>query len=182
MHRTLKWLFAVVAVATLGIATATATAAASAPAPANGTVHVWVTPGKAAVDQIVLTGAIGDYGTATSITKSGKVTQQGQYVKVALTHGTFEVDAVPFNQALNKLMPKVNSANCSAWGEGSGDITLYDGTGAYAGISGKIKMSTNFAAVLPRFTSGAKKGHCNLNGNPARQFQGALLGVGKVAF
>jgi hypothetical protein len=156
-----------------------ATAAASASAH-HGTVHVWVTPGHGAVDQILLTGVIGDHGTATSIDKNGTVDKNGKYVKVALSQGGFEVDAVAFNQKLAKLAPKEDSATCSLWATGSGNVTLGDGTGAYAGISGTVKMSANFAAVFPRYTSGAKRGRCDTKGAPTASFEGVLIGSGHV--
>ena len=53
----------------------------------NGTVHIWVIPGSGAVDKILLTGVIGDQGTATSMDKDGTVNASGEYVKVALQKG-----------------------------------------------------------------------------------------------
>jgi hypothetical protein len=185
MHRSSRWLLAVAAVGgTLGVggAVASASTPAAAASPTHGTVHVWVTPGKGAVDQILLTGVIGDHGTATSIDKNGTVSKNGEYVKVALADGTFEVNAVAFNRKLDKLQPTVNAANCSAWATGSANITLFGGTGAYAGISGTIRMTTSFAAILPRYATGAKKGQCNGNGAPVAQFQDDLEGSGNVSF
>jgi hypothetical protein len=179
MHRSLRWLLATVgAVIGVGGAVATATATAS---PTHGTVHVWVTPGKGAVDQILITGIIADHGSATSIDKNGKVNKNGTYVKVVLHNGSFEVNAVAFNKALNKLHPAADKQTCSFWATGSGDITLFDGTGAYAGISGKVRMTTSFAIVARRYTTGAKKGQCNGNGAPLSQFTGQITGVGSVS-
>jgi hypothetical protein len=167
------------ALGTGGVA-ATAAASTAAASPSHGTVHVWVTPGKGAADQILLTGVIGDHGTATSMDKNGTVDKNGKYVKVALSRGGFVVDAVALNQKLAKLAPKVDSASCTVWASGSGNITLGDGTGAYAGISGTVKMSTNFAAVFPRYTSGAKRGRCDMKGAPTASFQGVLIGSGHI--
>lgn len=173
------------AIAALGGALGTTGAATAAVSTAvasqrHGAVHVWVTPGRGAVDQIMLTGVIGDHGTATSMNKNGTVNKNGKYVKVVLSRGGFEVNAVALNHQLAKLAPKMDSATCSVWASGSGNVTLGDGTGAYAGISGTVKMSTNFAAVFPRFTSGAKKGRCDLKGAPTASFQGALIGSGQI--
>ncbi len=180
MYRSLRWLLAAVVLG-CGL-TGGAVAAAASTSPSGGTVHVWVTPGKGAVDQILLTGVIADHGSATSMDKDGTVDKNGQYVKVLLAHGGFEVNAVTFNRALDKVAPSGDKATCTFWGGGSGNVTLYDGTGAYAGISGKVKMTTSFAAILPRYTSGAKKGQCNGNGAPSAQFDGELVGVGRVSF
>ncbi len=58
----------------VGLTAAPATAATMM---TTGTVQVWVTPNttnvNSAVDKIVLTGVIGDYGTATNINKNGTV-------------------------------------------------------------------------------------------------------------
>jgi len=168
----------------MGLAASAASAAAATMAtasPTHGTVHVWVTPGKGAVDQILITGIIADQGSATSIDKSGKVNKNGVYVKVVLRNGSFEVNAVALNKKLDKLEPTADKQTCSFWATGTGDVTLFDGTGAYAGISGKIRMTTSFAIVARRYATGAKKGQCNVNGTPLGQFQGALMGVGSVS-
>jgi hypothetical protein len=179
MHRSLRWLL--VALGTVvGVGGAVATAAAAA-SPTHGTVHVWVTPGKGAVDQIVLTGIIADHGTATSIDKNGKVNKNGVYVKVRLHNGSFEVNAVALNKKLSKLQPAGDKQTCSFWATGTGDVTVFDGAGAYAGISGTIRMTTSFAIVAGRYTTGAKTGQCNVNGTPLGQFQGPLFGVGRVS-
>jgi hypothetical protein len=187
MHRNAQRLLtAATLCGTLGVGAAAATASPSprSTPPTHGTVHVWVTPSNGAVEQILFTGVIGDHGTATSIDKDGTVDNNGQYVKIALAHGSFEVNAVALNRKLNKLQPTFDRASCSAWGTGGGNVTLFDGAGAYAGISGTVKITTSFAAILPRFTSGPKKGQCNANANaaPVAQFQGALEGSGDVSF
>jgi hypothetical protein len=165
----------------LGTGGVAATAAASsAAAPTHGMLQVWVTPGKGAVDQILLTGVIADHGTATTVNGAGTPDRNGTTVKVALSKGSFEVNTTAFSHALAKLQPKLDRANCSAWGTGSGDVTLGDGGGAYTGISGTIRMTTSFAAILPRFTSGAKKGQCDPNAKPIAQFSNTLDGHGHI--
>jgi hypothetical protein len=185
MHRSAQWLLTAAALCgTLGVGAAAATASPSphSTSPTHGTVHVWVTASNGAVQPILITGVIGDHGTATSIDKDGTVDKNGEFVKIKLAHGTFEVNAVALNQRLNKLQPTFDRANCSVWAAGSGNVTLSDGTGAYAGISGTIRITTSFAAILPRFASGPKKGQCNANAAPVAQFQGALEGSGNVSF
>jgi hypothetical protein len=181
MQRNSRRLLAVAALGgAIGAGGVAATAAASSAAPTHGTVHVWVTPAKGAVDQILLTGVIADHGTATATDKSGTVDPNGTYVKVALSRGTFEVNVTAFQHALNKLQPKMDSATCSLWGTGSGNGTLADGTGAYAGVSGTVRLTTTFAATVPRFTSGAKKGQCDVNAMPSGQFQSSIEGSGHI--
>jgi hypothetical protein len=183
---------AAAAAATLLLGSAAAVAATTHTAPrlaaatAKQTVQVWVSPakGNSAVQKILLTGAIGDHGTATSTTKSGKVSANGAYVRIHLQNGTFQVNAVQFNKKLNALRPHVDTATCSAWASGSGPVTLSQGTGAYAGISGTIHISTSFALLFPKETSGAKKGTCNQSNKarPTATFNGQITGSGQVSF
>lgn len=186
MHKGQKILIgAVAATSALSlIGGAAAAAASSASGKTTGTVHVWVTASTGAVDKILLTGVIGDHGTATSINKNGTVNTNGNYVKVALQSGGFEVNAVAFNAAMNKLQPVVNASTCTVWAAGSGPVTLFNGTGAYSGISGTLTISTDFAFLGPRYASGPKKGQCNM-GNSARpvaEFEGDITGSGTVSF
>ncbi len=58
-------------------------AAAAPVAPAPGTIEIRATPGNGPVDPIVITGSIGDYGTATTIDKSAKSYNNGDYVSAA---------------------------------------------------------------------------------------------------
>ena len=55
--------------------TVSVAASTAAPATTTGSVHIWVTPGKGAVDRILLSGVIADDGTATSIDKNGDGTR-----------------------------------------------------------------------------------------------------------
>ena len=75
-----------------------AAATPTTPTPTAGTIEIWVTPGSGAVAKILVTGAIGDDGTATTIDKNGKVDDNGDYVDVALKHGGFKVNSVELKQ------------------------------------------------------------------------------------
>ena len=126
---------------------------------------------------------IGDHGTATSINKNGTVNANGEYVKVALQKGGFEVNAVAFNMRLQKLQPSLNAATCTAWASGSGPVTLFNGTGAYAGIGGTAPPPP----PPPLFFKKKKKkgkGQCNMSNNaePVSQFMGDITGSGTVSF
>ena len=160
-----------------------ATAQVASASPSNGQISVYVTPSNGAKSKIVITGAIGDYGTATSVDQNGKVDQNGNFVVIALKKGTFKVDSTALNQAANNVQPTVNTTTCSATGTGSGSVTLMDGTGLYAGISGTINITETFAFVGPPFKSGSKKGQCNLGNNaqPLAQYA-SLTGSGAVTF
>jgi hypothetical protein len=170
----------------VGVLAGVASAAAPTP-PAGGVVEVYVTPPASfngAVFKIVVIGAIGDYGTATSIDKDGKVDSNGNYVKIRLKKGTFEVNSVALNKKTNNAPPTlVNRTTCSYGFGASGPVTLFNGTGLYTGISGTLRITQTFAAVGPPYKSGPKKGQCNMSNNaqPAAIY-GSITGKGIVKF
>ncbi len=159
-------------------------AAPAATAPVGGRIAIWTTPSNGPTSKIVITGAIGDYGTATTIDKNGKTDNNGDYVKIALKQGSFEVNAVVLNKKTNNAPPTMsNMATCSVEFGGSGPVTLFDGKGSYAGISGTLRITETFAAVGGRYASGAKKGQCNLSNNTEPvAFWGSITGAGAVKY
>ncbi len=165
---------------------ATAVPATAATMTTTGTVQVWVTPTSVngATSKIVITGVIGDYGTATTINKAGTPNPNGNYVKIALQKGGFEVNSVALNKKTNTAPPLMeNMATCSVVFGATGPTTLFNGTGAYTGITGTIIITEKFAGVGPWYTSGAKKGQCNTTSNmPPVGFYGSITGTGKVSF
>jgi len=135
------------------------------------------------VSKILFTGAIGDYGTATSIDKNGKVDQNGNYVKIALKKGTFEIDSTALNAKLKNAPGVFNKTTCSFSFSGSGRVTLFNGTGLYQGISGSASVTLTFGGIGPRLTTGAHKGECNPSQNAKALSQyGAIIGSGVVTF
>ncbi len=152
----------------------------------KGRIEVWVaaSKGNSAVQKILVTGAIGDYGKAISTTKSGQKNPNGKYVHIVLQHGTFHVNAVALNKKFASSQPHVNKTTCSAWETQSAPVTLFGGTGQYAGISGQVKITTAFAAIFPRYSSGPRKGRCKLGNKvaPVDGFNGQVTGVGDVSF
>jgi hypothetical protein len=178
--RSIKPVVAILALAGLLVVVTSGVAAAK---PAGGALTAFTTSGAGAKSPILFVGAIGDHGTSTSIDKNGKVDANGDYVKIVLKKGTFEVNAVALNKKLNSLNPTVNKATCSATASGSGPVTVFKGTGLYAGISGTLKATVTFAFLGPLFTSGAHKGQCNLAGNaaPVAQYSSIVV-TGHVSF
>ena len=77
----------------------------------------------------------------------------------------------------------LSGTTCSFGFTATGPITLSDGTGAYAGISGTIVTTLTFGGDGPFYTSGAKKGKCNMSNNaqPLAQF-GSAVGRGTIKF
>ena len=145
----------------------------------GGTVQIWSTQSETATSPILFTGAIGDYGTATSEDKDGTVDQNGNYVKIVLQEGGFTVNAVALDKVLSKVKPQVAKTNCGATFTGSGPVSLSGGTGAYVGIKGTITAVLTFVAISPKLANGK----CNMseNVNPAAAY-GTITGSGRVSF
>jgi hypothetical protein len=130
---------------------------------------------------IVVTGVIGDHGTVTTIDANGKVDQNGNYEKVVLQKGTFEINSTAINKVTNSEEPTFNKVNCSAWQQLTGPpaVTLFDGTGAYKAIKGSLIQSSTFALVGPKL----KNGTCNPSQNaaPVAAF-GIITATGTISF
>lgn len=71
----------------------------------------------------------------------------------------------------------VNSKTCSGAFTATAPITLFDGTGAYKGIRGTIKLTTTFAAIVPRDDNGM----CSRTANPSTALSFSQ-GQGSVSF
>src|SRR5579862_4512189 len=92
---------------------ASALASGAANMPAGGAVYVHATGSSGPAGTIIITGAIGDYGKTLSIDKNGKTDSNGNYVKITLQKGTFEVNSTILNAKTNRAQPTVNRATCS---------------------------------------------------------------------
>jgi hypothetical protein len=149
----------------------------------GGKIGIFVSPTNGAVSKIMIAGVIGDFGKAISIDKNGKVDANGNYVKIKLQKGTFEVNSVKLDKAINNTKPNINKATCSVYLTKSHTVTLFNGTGAYAGISGTPKITVSFAFIGPRVKSGKHKGQCNMKNNakPLSEFQ-SIQGGGSISF
>ena len=153
-------------------------AALAASAPTGGKIRVFVTNTSATKAKILITGAIGDYGTTVSQDANGKVDPNGDFEKVTLKHGGFLVDATALNKKLSSGKPTVNKTNCSFAFTGTGPTTVEDGTGAYTGITGKVAITVTFAGIAPKTAKG-----CNLANNaPTYGGYQSITGTGSVSF
>jgi hypothetical protein len=148
---------------------------------AGGRVRLFVGPGTSAASPILLTGAIGDFGTTTSVNKNGKKDPEGTYIKVTLRKGTFRVNATALDGRLNKAQPALDQATCSGWLVQTGPVWLANGTGRYAGISGTLQMTVTLAFISPRYTSGKDKGQCEYNTQPLSRYA-STTGSGIVKY
>jgi hypothetical protein len=161
-----------VAACALGVGSATVAAAT----PQGGKIRVFVTNTSATKGKILITGAIADYGTTLSVDGNGKPNPNGNFEKVTLKQGGFTVDGTALNKKLDQSKPAVNKTNCSLSFSGTAPTTIGDGTGAYAGITGKIAITVTFAEIGPKTAKG-----CNFNGNGLAGYQ-AITGTGSVSF
>ncbi len=158
--------------------------AAPAAAPTGGTIALFATVGNSSTGKIVVAGAIGDWGTAVSIDKNGRRDENGNYVKVTLRKGSFEIDSTALNKATASPRPQVASdKTCSISTSGSAPVTLFNGTGAYKGISGTLKLTLSFAGVGRRSQSGPDKGKClHSDTEPPLAMLGSVTGRGTIHF
>ena len=160
---------------------ALATSRRSGTTPAGGSVKIFVTPSNGAAATILITGAIGDYGQTLTIDKNGKADSNGNYVKVTLHKGAFEINSTTLNATANSLQPTFYKATCSAQLSATGPVTLFDGTGLYKGITGTLGITETYAFISPLSTSGKNKGQCNLSAQPISQYS-SITGSGTVSF
>lgn len=175
---------ATLAVAVIGSALfAAAAALGSGTAPVGGTVHLFYTQQSInANGAVVFTGAIGDYGKTVSIDKNGKPDPNGSYEKVILQAGTLELNATALDTKFTQTKPTAYPATCSGQENGNSSMTLLNGTGLYAGITGTIHLHFTGAFIVPRFTSGTHKGQCNGNASKPAGLSNLITGSGKVSF
>lgn len=156
---------------------------AGASTPVGGTVHIYAPQKNSVHGTIVITGAIGDYGTTLTINKNGKAEANGNYVKITLHKGTFEINSTSFNAKSNNMQPTINKATCSVMATVTGPVTLFDGTGLYKSISGAVNITGTFGFIGPLFKNGKHKGQCNLSNSAQPISQYVLItGVGAVSF
>lgn len=148
--------------------------AAATKAPAGGTVRFFETPGTNGTGSVVITGAIGDYGTVAGDSSNGR--NPNDYSKVTLKKGTFEVNQTAFEAKLSKAAFPIDQSSCSSEGSTTGSATVFDGSGLYKGISGTVNLTETQAWILPRGSNGKCNGH-----NPSTYYS-LITGTGSVRF
>ncbi len=138
-----------------GTSIAVTSVAVTAATPPSGLVKFWTTQStNDATVSIVVTGAIGDYGTVATVNKDGQPDQSGNWALVTLQKGTFKVNETSFDKKAAKSSFPIKKASCSSEGTISGSVTLSGGTGHYADISGHLVLSETDAWILARTGSG----------------------------
>jgi hypothetical protein len=174
---------AIVVILAAAVGGGSALASRAANTPAGGAVYIHATGNNGPAGTIIITGAIGDYGTTLNIDKDGKTDNNGNYVKITLHKGTFEVNSAALNAKTNHARPIFDTTTCSFRFAGTGPVTLFNGTGLYKGIKGKVLITISYGAVGSLKKSGPHKGQCNLSNNaPTLAQYAAITGPGTVSF
>jgi hypothetical protein len=161
---------------------------ASASTVTNGTVHVFdYGDGEGIGSTVVLTGAIGDSGSADSVGANGTPQPNSTEVELSLVLGSFTISTVGLDKKIGSAFNKVepNARTCSAYVvvTGSTPIVAGSGTGAYTGIRGSFTLTFTFAAVGSRYPSGKHEGQCNNANNSPNVGQAQFVtGWGTVSF
>jgi hypothetical protein len=166
------------------VVAAVAASAAPAATPTGGPISLFATVGYSPSGNIVVAGAIGDWGRTLSIDKDGKPDLNGNFVRVTLKKGTFEIDSTALNKKMANPRPQIASdVTCSVATSGSGTVKLFNGTGLYRGITGTAQVTLSFTGVGSRSRSGPEKGKCLHSDNvKPLAMMGSVSGRGTVHF
>jgi hypothetical protein len=148
---------------------------ASAKAP-GGSVQFWAEPTDTGASNLVITGAIGDYGSSLNVDRNGKSDPKGNYSQITLQKGTFRINRTAFNAAADKASFPINKANCSSEGSITAPAIISSGTGLYKGISGKALITLTLVWIVSRDTGG------KCNGGKVLFHSQYLTGTGAVSF
>jgi hypothetical protein len=169
--------------------TAGSTLTASASTVTNGTVHVFdYSDGEGVGSTVVLTGAIGDNGSADSIDANGTPdAQNNTEVLLALVQGSFTISVVGIDKKIESAFNKFqsNHRTCSGYltVTASTPIVAGSGTGAYTGIRGGFVLTLSIALVGPKYGSGKHEGQCNTSNSSSPVAQAQIVtGWGTVSF
>ena len=131
----------------------------------SGTIYAYGTPGLDGPNgTVIITGAIGDYGTTTKADRNGQVDPNGQYSLLQLKNGTVLSDPSALDAKIQAGTPnaKIDPVSCSLQGSVSAPNPIISGTGAYAGITGTVDTTFTIAELAARTPSGA----CDTNADP----------------
>lgn len=152
---------------------------------AGGAIQVFVTPSLTGHGggPIYVTGAIGDYGKSVKVNATGKPDPKGTYSRARLHRGTIVLNTTRLKKQIQRGSERARPdlASCSLQGSTAATIPIISGTGLYAGISGSVRLKFTFAELAGRYTTGPKKGKCNLPQGPIAQWA-SIVGSGIVNF
>ena len=138
----------------------------------SGPIKLFVDTFSNGTGNIIVTGAIGDYGTTAA---------DGNYVKVTLRHGAFELNVAKLIAKESGSAPMVDPATCSGVSSVTAPASVLDGKGTYREIAGTVNVTETIAFILPRYASGPHKNQCDNNTQPIDAYS-PITGSGKVKF
>lgn len=119
----------------------------------DGNVHLTdCTDNDGPTSTVILTGAIGDYGTARTINADGSVeTKRPHQLSLMLTHGSFRLGIAKLEEKFAATMANlpVNTTTCSASATATQPVPVVagSGTGSYKGISGTFTLTVTLDEV-----------------------------------
>jgi len=159
--------------------TSVALGAGSSGTPAGGRIQLFVQPAQTQGNgKVLLTGAVGDYGSSHTVTTGGK-----RIGTATLKKGTIKLNLTAISKKANNATPTVDAATCSGSITVSAATPIISGTGLYAGIHGTVKITESVGFLGATFKSGPKKGQCNLsNSAPTVAQMATVYGSGTVSF
>jgi hypothetical protein len=128
--------------------------AASASTPTGGSVKFWATPTTSGANNLVITGAIGDFGNSLNIDQNGNTNTKGSYAQITLQKGTFRINQTAFSRAADKASFPIDKATCSSEGSITAPAPVSSGTGLYKSISGKVRITLTLVWIVSRSSSG----------------------------
>jgi hypothetical protein len=114
---------------------------------------------------VVVTGAIGDFGTIQGSDLLGKPSKASPApaALIKLKKGTIIIDATNMNSATNTA-PLLQQVTCSfSISATSVPWPIIFGTGAYKNIKGSLTTTINLGGITPRVAKGANKGKCDFS-------------------
>jgi hypothetical protein len=114
------------------------------------------------------------------VNSAGKPTTNGTNTRLVLKKGTILTDGTQLQAALQNAQPTdFNDATCTGSVSAKASAPIISGTKAYAGITGSVDLTFEFAFIAPR-TSGGK---CDLSQQAKSVAQwGVITGTGTVSF
>ena len=151
---------AVVSLALIGAAILGGTSVfeASASTPPAGHVELFSNPSTSgASGSVLIVGAIGDHGKYVQVNATGTPDPNGNYVKIRLHDGTFEVKFT----AATVLHKTPFKATCSGIAAERTPSVVLNGTGQYAGMTGNLEFTATHVLLSSRHTTGPDTGQCN---------------------
>jgi hypothetical protein len=127
---------------------------------------------------VVVTGAIGDYGTIQGADTNGKPSKASPSpaALIKLKKGTILIDATSMNKA-TATSPLVQQTTCSFSTSASAvPWPILGGTGAYKNLKGSLNATINLGGITPTLTTGPNKGKCDFSNKfpPVASFFNAL--------